>query len=171
MTGPPERPGQPSGEDSWPERIQRLLDLNRLREQRTGREQVAALWQKAVESAHDAELPGLSIDGSLRAAYDAGHLAALALLAAHGLRPGGGQGHHEMAFAGAAALGYEGLADLVADSIEVRGLRKGSMYDPVIAGPAERDHALAWMRRTLPAIRKALLLADPDLATLLRQYP
>ncbi|MBI4545638.1 MAG: hypothetical protein HY703_10615 [Gemmatimonadetes bacterium] len=145
--------------------------MHRLREQPSSREQVAAVWQKAVESAQDAELPGMSIDGSLRAAYDAGHLAALALLAAHGLRPGGGQGHHEMAFAGAAALGYAGLADLVADSIEIRGLRKGSMYDPVIAGPSERDHAVAWMRHTLPAIRDALLLADPDLAAVLREYP
>jgi hypothetical protein len=45
------------------------------------------------------------------------------------------------------------------------------MYDPVIAGPAERDRALAWMRRSLPSIREALLLADPELAALLRAYP
>jgi hypothetical protein len=113
----------------------------------------------------------MSIDGSLRSAYDAGHLAALALLAVHGLRPAGGSGHHEIAFAGAAALGHEALGDLVPDSMEIRGLRKGSMYDPVIAGPAERDRALAWMRRSLPSIREALLLADPELAALLRAYP
>lgn len=118
--------------------MQAMVDANRLREQPANRTSVAAVWQKAVDSARDAELPGMSVDGSLRAAYDAGHLAALALLAAHGLRPGGGPGHHEMAFAGAAALGGVALADLVPDSAEVRGLRKGSMYDPVIAGPAEQ---------------------------------
>jgi hypothetical protein len=82
---------------------------------------VAAVWQKAVESARDAELEGMSVDGSLRAAYDAGHLGALALLAAHGLRPASGPGHHEVAFAGAAALGHESLTDLVPDSMEIRG--------------------------------------------------
>lgn len=75
-----------------------------------------------------------------------------------------------MAFAGAAAFGYEGLEDLVPDSMEVRALRKGSMYDPVIAGPEDRDLALDWMRRTLPAIRDALA-ADPDLRPVLEAYP
>lgn len=168
MSSSSNREGNSYSGSPHPDRIQRLIDLGRLREQPAERAQVAAVWQKAVESAGDAALEGLSVDGALRAAYDAGHLAALALLAAHGLRPGGGQGHHEAAFAGAAALGYDGLDDLVPDSMEVRGLRKGSMYDPVIAGPEERDLALAWMRRTLPAIHRALLQADPQLVTLLR---
>jgi hypothetical protein len=148
-----------------------MLDAKRLREQSTSGPSVAALWRKAVESARDAEIPGLSIDGSLRAAYDAGHLAALALLAAHGLRPGGGPGHHEMTFAGAAALGDPALADLVPDSEEVRGLRSSSIYDPVIAGPVDRERAVGWTRRTLPAIRSALITADPALARLLMPYP
>ena len=148
-----------------------MLDAKRLREQATSAASVAAVWQKAVQSARDAELDGMSIDGSLRAAYDAGHMAALALLAAHGLRPGGGADHHEMAFAAAAAWGDPALADLVPDSEEVRGLRKGSMYDPTIAGPAERDVALKWMRRTLPAIRTALIAVDATLAARLIAYP
>src|SRR5690625_3617831 len=90
---------------SWPARVQRMLEMGRLREQSATREQVAAVWQKAIESARDAGLEGLSVDGALRSAYNAGHLAALAFLVAHGLRPGGGQGHHEMAFSGASALG------------------------------------------------------------------
>lgn len=156
-----------SREQSRPAAVQRMLEIGRLREQPSMREHVAAMWQKAVESARDAELEGMSVDGALRSAYDATHLAALALLATNGLRPGGGQGHHEMAFAGAAALGHEGLADLVPDSMEVRSLRKSSMYDPVIAGLRERDHALEWMRRTLPIIRDALVTTDPGLARLL----
>jgi len=148
-----------------------MIDSKRLREQRTSRANIAAVWQKAVESARDAELAGMSIDGSLRAAYDAGHMAALALLALHGLRPATGQGHHEMAFAGAAALGGAALADLIPDSEEVRQLRKGSMYDPAIAGPDERRLALEWTRRTLPAIRATLLAADAQLAVLLVGYP
>ncbi len=154
-----------------PAGIRRMLSMGRLREQPTTPEQVAAVWQKAVQSAHDAEIVEMSIDGALRSAYDAGHLAALALLAAHGLRPGGGGGHHEMAFAGTAALGIEALVDLVPDSEEIRGLRKGSMYDPVIAGPDERELAIQWVRRTLPAVRAALALADPKLPSLLESYP
>ncbi len=150
--------------------VQKLLDMGRLRDLPARNGEVAAVWRKAVESAGDAVLPGMSIDGALRSAYDAGHMAALALLAAHGLRPGGGPGHHEAAFAGAAALGYGGLEDLVPDSMEVRGLRKGSMYDPVLAGPADLQRALDWMRRTLPAIHDALQEANPALVALLVPY-
>lgn len=56
------------------------------------------------------------------------------------------------------------------DSKEVRSLRKGSMYDPVIAGRREQKAALAWMQRTLPAIRDALLVARPRLSGVLTQH-
>jgi hypothetical protein len=151
--------------------VQLALDNHRLRIQQSSPAAVIGVWQKAVESAHDAVLPGMSIDGSLRSAYDAGFLAALALLAAHGLRPGSGPGHHEMAFYGAAALGYPGLEDLVPDSEEIRTLRRGSMYDPVIAGSGEQRKALQWMQRTLPAIRAALVTKDPSLNSRLAPFP
>ena len=61
-----------------------MIDAKRLREQATSKQSVAAIWNKAVESARDAEIAELSMDGALQAAYNAGHLAALALLAAHG---------------------------------------------------------------------------------------
>lgn len=164
--------GPPSGAPrAWPPAVQRMLDAKRLRVQPVNPTGIEVIWQKAVESAHDAEVPGLSIDGSLRSAYDAGHMAALALLAAHGLRTGSGPGHHEMAFAGAAALGGQALVDLVPDSAEIREWRNGSMYDPVIAGPEERRHALEWMRRTLPAIRRALVAVDRSLDQRLRRFP
>jgi hypothetical protein len=143
-------------EDVRPPRLQSLIALGRLREQPSSGVEVAALWRKAVESAHDAELSEISLDGSLRAAYDAGHLACLALLAAHGLRPASGQGHHEITFAGAAALGDPSLADLVPDSEEIRNLRRSSMYDPAIAEESDRQMAVAWVRRTLPAVQSAL---------------
>lgn len=145
--------------------------MQRLREQTTSRANVAAVWEKAVQSAHDAELGGMSIDGSLRAAYDAGHMAALALLAVHGLRTSSGRGHHEMAFAGAEALGGSALADLIPDSQEIRGLRSSSMYDAAIAGPKERLIALKWMQQTLPAIRAALIAVDASLSSMLIEYP
>lgn len=156
-TTPADAAGAAGATPPWPARVQMALDAGRLRIQAFAVPEVVAVWAKAVSSAHDAQLPGMSVDGALRAAYDAGHLAALAVLATHGLRPGSGPGHHEMAFYGAAAFGYPGLDDLVPDSEEVRRLRKGSMYDPIIAGPTERNHAIAWMQRTLPAIRSALV--------------
>lgn len=113
----------------------------------------------------------MSIDGALRAAYDAGHAGALAILAAYDLRTGSGQGHHEVAFSAAAALGGKDLKDLVPDSTEVRGLRHGSMYDPRKATGEDRDHALEWMRRTLPAIRRAILDKSPSLSEQLENYP
>lgn len=129
------------------------------------------IWQKAVGAARDAALPELTSDNAVRLAYDAGHAAALSLLAAHGLRTGGGPGHHEVAFAGAAGLGDPALADLVPDSEEIRRLRHGSMYDPVLAGPEEVADALRWMRQTLPAIRQALVNRDAILAAELAPYP
>lgn len=161
----------PPAEGELPPSVRRLVEAGRLRQQPMSHTQVAALWRKAVESARDAALPGISVDGSLRAAYDAGHLSALALLGAYGLRTGSGQGHHEVAFAAAAAFGHAGLEDLVPDSLQVRGFRKGSMYDPVLAGPPERDETLAWMRRTLPAVRAALAALDPEVAPLLEAAP
>jgi len=152
-------------------RIQALIDSKRLHEQEAGPEQVSALWQKAVESAADAELEAISNDGAIRSAYDAGHLAALALLAVHGLRTSSGQGHHEVSFSAASYLTPDTLGDLLPDSMEIRGLRKGSMYDPSIAGIEDRDFAIAWMRRTLPAIRAAIVRADRTFASRLRHYP
>jgi len=148
-----------------------MLAIGRLREQTFSRPELVAVWKKAVESAQDAELPAMSLDGALRSAYDAGHLACLALLASHGLRPGGGPGHHEMAFAGAAAVGGIPFADLVPDSEEVRLLRTGSMYDPGLADDSDLHCTLGWMRRTLPSIRATLVELDPVLATLLEPYP
>ena len=156
---------------SWPSKVQLLVDGKRLREQNFNKSEVAALWQKAIDTAHDASLAGLGIDSAIRLAYDAGHAAALAVLASQGLRTANGQGHHEMAFYGAAAFGDPGLANLVADSEEIRRLRHGSMYDPVIAGPKEKKDAIAWMRATIPALHAALLALDSAFAGKLPTYP
>ena len=85
--------------------------------------------------------------------------------------PVAGAGHHEVAFAGAAGLSGASLQDLVPDSEEIRRLRHGSMYDPVIAGPPEVADALKWVGQTLPAIRHALVGRDGTLAAELKPYP
>lgn len=154
-----------------PGKVQRMLERGHLREQEFTAEQVAQLWAKAVISAKDAELPDLSVEGALRAAYEAAHTAVLALLAAHGVKPTSGRGHHEAAFAAAAALQHEGLDDLVVDSSEIRSLRQSSLYDPAFTDEADRERAVAWMRRTLPGVRQALVNVDSTLSSRTENYP
>jgi hypothetical protein len=148
-----------------------MVGMGRLREQEFDARSVEALWKKAVQSAEDAELPGISLDGGLRSAYDAGYLACLALLASHGLRTASGPGHHEMAFAAAAAFGRDVLPDLLPDSEEIRLLRTGSMYDPELADALDLDRALEWVRGTLPLIRRVLLDVFPAIDGTLEEYP
>lgn len=69
--------------------LEALISAKRLKTERFSQASICAIWEKAVASAKDAEILGLSRDGSLQAAYNAGHGAALALLAAHGLRTSG----------------------------------------------------------------------------------
>jgi hypothetical protein len=45
------------------------------------------------------------------------------------------------------------------------------MYDPRKASAEDRDYALEWMRRTLPAIRRAILNRSPNLLDRLENYP
>jgi hypothetical protein len=147
-----------------PERIVLLLRDNRLIEQRFSHRDITSVWQKAVSTASDARVPVLSVDSAIRLAYDAGHAAALALLNAHGLKTSSGRGHHELTFYAAAALAGDVLVDFVADSEEIRHLRHGSMYDPVIATERDRLSALAWLALVLPAVRSALVDLDATYA-------
>ena len=153
MTGAPKR---------HPDRVLRLIAAGRLKEQSFTREEVAALWTKAVTSARDALLPDISLDGALRAAYDGALNGSFAVLAAYGLRPSGGQGHHEATFAAVEALNLTDLTDLVPESEGIRTLRKSSVYDPILAEEDDRERALAWMTSILPRLRAALLARDPS---------
>lgn len=141
--------------------LRQYVAAGRLRERRAGRQEVITLWQKAVARLHDSALPGISLDGSLEAAYQAAHSACLAVLATRGLRTASGHGHHEMAFAGVAALGVPGLEELIPDSEQVRALRSGSMYDPVLATEEDRARSAAWARSVLPPMRRVLVGWDP----------
>lgn len=143
--------------------LQQYVAAGRLRERRAGRLEVIARWQKAMARLRDSALPGISIEGSLEAAYHAAHSACLAVLATRGLRTASGHGHHEMAFAGVAALGVPGLEELIPDSEEVRGLRSGSMYDPVLATEEDRARAVGWARSVIPPMRRVLVTWDPSL--------
>lgn len=155
MTGP--APG------SRPPLLQQYVAAGRLREQPAGRLEVVTLWQKAIARLRDSTLPGISIEGGLEAAYQAAHSACLAVLATRGLRTAAGHGHHEMAFAGVAALEVPGLEELVPDSEEIRALRRGSMYDPFLATNDGRAKAVAWAQSVFPHMRALLVAWDPSL--------
>lgn len=143
--------------------LQQYVAAGRLRERVVDRRDVITLWQKAVARLRDSALAGISIEGSLEASYHAAHSACLAVLATRGLRTTSRHGHHEVAFAGVAALEIPGLEDLVPDSEEIRGLRSGSLYDPVLATEADRVRAVAWARSVLPPMRGALVTWDQSL--------
>lgn len=44
-------------------------------------------------------------------------------------------------------------------------------HEAAFAGEDDREHAIDRMRRTLPAIRGALVSANPDLAPRMENYP
>lgn len=146
-----------------PSRILRLMEAKRIRAQHAERSEILVLWEKAMTSSRDARLPGISLDGALRACYDAVLTAAHAILAMHQLRTTSGPGHHEVTFAAVEALGMPGLTDLVPDSEEIRSLRRGSVYDAILATEADRAKAIGWMHDVLPRFRAALVVRDSSL--------
>lgn len=146
-----------------PDRLQWMLP--HLQQTPFSRAEVVSFWQKALAKANDASLPGLSVDSALEAAYSAGRMACVAVLAGRHIRVSARTGHHEMTFAAAAALELPGCSDLVADSEEVRTMRNTADYHSTPATVDERDDAIAWMQRMLPLLRDALVAGDPDLAT------
>ena len=129
------------------------------------RAEVVVYWGKALAKAKDAAIKGLSTDTALESAYSAGRLAALAVLASRHIRITAKSGHHELTFSAVAALGLKGCDDLVAESEEVRLARHNADYLAETASPEEVQHALAWMRRTMPLLRAALIQGDPELAS------
>jgi len=144
--------------------LEQYVAAGRLRERHARRLDVVTLWQKARTRLRDSALPGISIEGSLEAAYQATHSACLAVLATRGLRTASGYGHHEMAFAGVAALGVPGLLEeLIPDSEQIRTLRSGSMYDPILATENDRKRAVAWAWSVLPLMRALLVTWDASL--------
>ena len=162
-------PAQPGWPNPVPTQLAYLV--GRVVQQSQHKSEVVAYWNKAVAKASDAKVAGLSTDTQLEAAYSAVRLAAMAILASYHIRVKSGGGHHELYFAAVAALGLPGCADLVPDSEEVRGMRHAAEYHAVSPPQADADHATAWVARTLPLLRTALINADTTLAVMLAPVP
>ena len=162
----PSRPGWP---DPLPERLAWMLEY--IERVAFTRAEVLGLWSKAAVSANDALLPAMSADGVLRSAYDAGRIAATAVLASRQMRIRSKSSHHQYTFSAVGSLDIPGLGDVIVDSEEIRGLRADSEYGAQPASDADRDLARAWMRRTLPLLRASLVAGDPGFESRLSPVP
>lgn len=157
--------GAESARPGWPDAVpQKIAWMDRqIERQQFSRAEVVALWHKAIGKSTDAAVHGLTADTVLELAYTAGRLACSAVLAAHHIRIKSTQGHYEMTFQAVAALDLPGCEDIAVDSEEVRGFRHNADYTATLAAPEDVQHALAWMRSTVPVLRAALVAGDPEL--------
>lgn len=93
-------------------RIANLISLGRLVEEAASDDEVRGLWSHASEAYEDATLPNRSPNRRLTSAYDAGRIAALAVVRASNLRVRA-QNHHEVTLAAAGLLAGEALQMLL----------------------------------------------------------
>lgn len=89
--------------------FQNLVDAGRLAREPAPDDEIAGLWTNAVQAYHDALVESVSTNGRLVRAYDAGRIAATAMVRAHDLRVRAAN-HHELTLAVAALLSSPGLA-------------------------------------------------------------
>ena len=144
-----------------PLKIQRLLDSRQLETIELPDADIAALWQKAVASARDAEHQGLSPDNQYVLAYQALLQMATAILAAAGYRTRGAQGHHASTFYAVAALGIEGLEEIDVRTERIRQMRKLSAYEPGSPAPEQMARLRELLETSLPAARRWLAARRP----------
>lgn len=134
------------------DRIDNLLRMDRLVHEAAPDDEVAGLWAGAVEAYDDACLVVRSPNRRLTAAYDAGRLAALALVRAAGLRVRA-RNHHEVTLTAAGFLGGDDLEDRIQEFQALRLERIQIEYGwNVHVSPAQIDEVL-------PGIREILILA------------
>lgn len=127
-------------------------------------EQVAWIWSQAVASYTDAGVPGLSMDGAFQHLYTAALQAALATLAAHGLRVKSTANHYKTFYA------LRKLADALeshgASFDEMRAMRNDSVYGPSRDEEELADHlseARTFMPGSLAALRAAIIAVRPGI--------
>lgn len=144
-----------------PAKLQRLLDSRQLETIEVSDADVAALWQKAVASARDAQSEGISPDNQYVLGYQALLQMATAILAAAGYRTRGTQGHHANTFYAVAALGIDTLNDIDVRSERIRQMRKLSAYEPRSPTAEQISRLRELLAGSLPAARKWLSATRP----------
>ncbi|HEX8208925.1 MAG TPA: hypothetical protein VF584_01965 [Longimicrobium sp.] len=111
--------------------IARHIESGRAEARVAGDDEVAAFWGKAVVAYADARLASASLDARLVRAYDAGRIAATAIVRAGGYRPRGGEGHHFVTFDLAGALVTDPALRTALDAMNgLRTHRHALEYEP-----------------------------------------
>lgn len=109
------------------DRIQNLVEAGRLAREPAPDDEIAGLWANALQAFADARVAGMSLNGRLVRAYDAGRIAATALVRSRDLRVRAAN-HHEIAVGVAVLLAEESLARALRDFDGVRSVRTGVEY-------------------------------------------
>lgn len=146
-------------------RIQRLLESRDLEAVEPKDTEIIGFWQKACRAFDDARLPETSAEGSIDRGYQAGFLAATAVLHAAGYRVRGrGGGHHYNTFYALTALEDPDLARLAAELNDLRVRRHEALYEAV-AEPEDEEVArlVLTVRELLRAGRSRLVAGRPGL--------
>ncbi len=111
--------------------IARHVESGRAEARPADDDEVAAFWGKAVIAYADARLASASLDARLVRAYDAGRIAATAIVRAGGYRPRGGEGHHFVTFDLAGALATDPALRSALDAMNgLRTHRHALEYEP-----------------------------------------
>lgn len=119
------------------DRIQNLVDAGRLAREPAPDDEIAGLWTNAVQAYRDALVESISANGRLVRAYDAGRIAATAVVRARDLRVRAAN-HHELTLAVAALLSGAELARAFGELDGMRRLRVDLEYGWQ-AGASEKD--------------------------------
>jgi hypothetical protein len=109
------------------DRIQNLVDLGRLVREPAPDDEIAGLWTNALQAYEDACVAGLSASGRLVRAYDAGRIAAMAMLRSRDLRPRASN-HHEITISVAQLLAVGELRPALGRLDVLRPLRTEAEY-------------------------------------------
>jgi hypothetical protein len=145
------------------DRIQNLVDSGRIVRQAGSDTEVAGLWSNALEAFADASVAGISAKGRLVMAYDAGRLAAAALVRSRDLRVRAAN-HHEVTLAAAGFVSESSLATLLRELDDVRTLRSDAQYGwESNVSAADAENALKIVRRILIEGARNLLEHRPAL--------
>ena len=144
-----------------PANIQRLLDSRQLETIEVSDADVAALWQKAVASARDAQNEGTSPDNQYCPGLSGAPADGDGNPRGGGYRTRGTQGHHANTYYAVAALGIDTLNDIDVRSERIRQMRKLSAYEPRSPTSEQISRLRELLAGSLPAARKWLSATRP----------
>jgi hypothetical protein len=151
------------------DRIQNLVDAGRLAREPAPDDEIAGLWANAVQAFHDASADRVSANGRLVRAYDAGRIAAAAIVRSRDLRVRAAN-HHELTLAVAALVSGADLAKAFNEMDGVRRLRADLEYGwQAGASDADVQRALTVVRRILRGGSTELVSIRPSLGARLAE--